>query len=45
MAAEQAQATGFATRLQSIPMPTDAKRLADLLADYVGKLNVGGLRQ
>ena len=37
--------TGFATRLQSIPMPTDAKRLADLLADYVGKLNVRRLRQ
>jgi hypothetical protein len=45
MAATLAQQEEFAARLQPIPMPTDAKRLADLLADYVGKLGVGGLRQ
>ena len=28
-----------------IPLPTDAKRLADLLADYLGKLGIGGLRR
>ena len=40
-----AQADGFATSLQPIPLPTGAKRLADLLADYLGKLGVGGLRR
>jgi len=45
MAATLAQQDGYATRLQPIPMPTDTKRLADLLTDFVGKLGVGGLRQ
>ena len=43
VAAYQAQADGFATWLQPIPLPTDPKAFADLLADYVGKLGVGGL--
>ena len=44
-AAERAQATGHATRLQSIPLPTNPKALASLLQDFVGRLGVGGNRQ
>jgi hypothetical protein len=40
--ASEVQASGLCTRLQAIALPTDPKRFADLLADFVDRLGVAG---